>query len=47
MFKFIWLFKIYFAILKMLAEKGEEITVGGVLQLLQDVFGFLREMESN
>ena len=28
--------EIYFAILKKLAEKGEEITGGGVLQLLQD-----------
>ena len=27
--------EIYFAILKKLAEKGEEITGGGVLQLLQ------------
>jgi len=33
--------------LKKLAEKGEEITGGGVLQLLQDGFGFLRAMESN
>ena len=32
--------EIYFAILKKLAEKGEEITGGGVLQLLQDGFGF-------
>ena len=39
--------EIYFAILKKLAEKGEEITAGGVLQLLQDGFGFLRAMESN
>ena len=39
--------EIYFAILKKLAEKGEEITGGGVLQLLQDGFGFLRAMESN
>ena len=31
--------EIYFAILKKLAEKGEEITGGGVLQLLQDGFG--------
>ena len=30
-----------------LAEKEEEITGGGVLQLLQDGFGFLRAMESN
>ena len=39
--------EIYFAVLKKLAEKGEEITGGGVLQLLQDGFGFLRAMESN
>ena len=39
--------EIYFAILKKLAEKGEEITAMGVLQLLQDGFGFLRAMESN
>ena len=39
--------EIYFAILKKLAEKGEEITAGGVLQLLQDGFGFLRAIESN
>ena len=39
--------EILFAILKKLAEKGEEITGIGVLQLLQDVFGFLRALESN
>ncbi len=39
--------EIYFAILKKLAAKGEEITGEGVLQLLQDGFGFLRAMESN
>jgi len=39
--------EILFAILKTLAEKGEEITGVGVLQLLQDGFGFLRAMESN
>ena len=39
--------EIYFAILKKFAEKGEEITGEGVLQLLQDGFGFLRAMESN
>ena len=39
--------EILFAILKKQAEKGEEITGGGVLQLLQDGFGFLRAMESN
>ena len=38
--------KILFAILKKVAEK-EEITGAGVLQLLQDGFGFLRAMESN
>ena len=38
---------ILFAILKKLAEKGEEITGMGVLQLLQDGFGFLRALESN
>ena len=39
--------EILFAILKKNAEKGEEITGGGVLQLLQDGFGFLRAIESN
>jgi len=39
--------EILFAILKKLAEKGEEITGVGVLQLLQDGFGFLRAIESN
>ena len=39
--------EILFAILKKLAEKGEEITGRGVLQLLQDGFGFLRALESN
>ena len=38
--------EIIFAILKKVAEK-EEITGAGVLQLLQDGFGFLRAMESN
>jgi len=38
--------EILFAILKKLAEK-EEITGQGVLQLLQDGFGFLRAIESN
>ena len=38
--------EILFAILKKVAEK-EEITGNGVLQLLQDGFGFLRAMESN
>ena len=36
--------EILFAILKKLAEKGEEITGMGVLQLLQDGFGFLRAL---
>jgi len=39
--------EILFAILKKLAEKGEEITGSGTLQMLQDGFGFLRAMESN
>ena len=38
--------EILFAILKKVAEK-EEITGAGVLQLLQDGFGFLRAMGSN
>ena len=38
--------EILFAILKKLAE-NEEITGGGVLQTLQDGFGFLRAIESN
>ena len=38
--------EILFAIFKKVAEK-EEITGAGVLQLLQDGFGFLRAMESN
>ena len=38
--------EILFAILKKVAEK-EEITGVGVLQLLQDGFGFLRALESN
>ena len=39
--------EILFSILKKYAEKGEEITGSGVLQLLQDGFGFLRAIESN
>ncbi len=39
--------EILFAILKKLAEKGEKITGSGVLELLQDGFGFLRAIESN
>ena len=34
-------------ILKKLAENNEEITAGGVLEVLQDGFGFLRAIESN
>ena len=36
-----------FAILKELAEKDVEISGGGVLEILQDGFGFLRSPESN
>ncbi|VAX08683.1 Transcription termination factor Rho [hydrothermal vent metagenome] len=36
-----------FAILKELAEKGEEITGGGTIEVLQDGFGFLRSPEAN
>ena len=36
-----------FAILKMLAERDVEITGGGVLEILQDGFGFLRAPEAN
>ena len=39
--------EILFAILKKLAENNEEITAGGVLEVLQDGFGFLRAIESN
>jgi len=39
--------EILFAILKKLAEKGEQLTATGVLETLQDGFGFLRAMESN
>ena len=39
--------EILFAILKKLAEKNEQITGGGVLEVLQDGFGFLRAKESN
>jgi transcription termination factor Rho len=39
--------EILFAILKKLAEKNEQITGAGVLETLQDGFGFLRAMESN
>ena len=36
-----------FAILKQLAEKDVEISGGGVLEILQDGFGFLRAPEAN
>ena len=39
--------EILFAILKKLAEKNEQITATGVLEVLQDGFGFLRAKESN
>ena len=39
--------EILFSILKKLAQKNEQITGGGVLDVLQDGFGFLRAMESN
>ena len=39
--------EILFAILKKLAEKNEQITGAGVLELLPDGFGFLRAMESS
>jgi len=36
-----------FAILKQMAENGESITGGGVIEVLQDGFGFLRSPEAN
>tara|TARA_X000001036_G_scaffold437857_1_gene484198 strand:- start:852 stop:2123 length:1272 start_codon:yes stop_codon:yes gene_type:complete len=39
--------EILFAILKKLAEKNEQISASGVLDVLQDGFGFLRAIESN
>ena len=39
--------ELLFAILKKLAEKNEQITGAGVLETLQDGFGFLRAMESS
>ena len=39
--------EILFAILKKFAEKNEQITGSGVLETLQDGFGFLRAIESN
>jgi transcription termination factor Rho len=39
--------ELLFAILKSEAENGEEITGGGVLEILQDGFGFLRSPDAN
>ena len=39
--------EILFAILKKLAQKNEQIRGNGVLEVLQDGFGFLRAIESN
>ena len=39
--------ELMFSILKQLAEHGDEITGEGVLEILQDGFGFLRAPESN
>ena len=39
--------EILFSILKKLAQKNEQITGSGVLDVLQDGFGFLRASESN
>jgi len=39
--------EILFSILKKLAQNNEQITGGGVLDVLQDGFGFLRAIESN
>jgi len=39
--------EILFAILKKLAEKNEKIIGAGVIEVLQDGFGFLRAIESN
>ena len=39
--------EILFAILKKLAEKNEQIAGGGVLEVLQDGFGFFRAIEAN
>ena len=36
-----------FSILKKKAQKGEEITGSGTLEILQDGFGFLRSPEAN
>ena len=39
--------EILFSILKKLADKNEQITGGGVLEVLQDGFGFLRSPDAN
>ena len=39
--------EIYFSVLKKFAEKSEEIIGEGVLETMQDGFGFLRSAESN
>ena len=39
--------ELLFAILKKKAENGEEITGGGVLEILSDGFGFLRSPDAN
>ena len=39
--------KYFLQYLKKLAEKNEQITATGVLEVLQDGFGFLRAIESN
>lgn len=39
--------ELLFAILKSSAEQGETITGGGVLEILQDGFGFLRSPDAN
>ena len=39
--------EIFFSILKKLGEKGEEIIGDGVLETMQDGFGFLRSADSN
>jgi transcription termination factor Rho len=36
-----------FAILKLMAERGDKITGGGVIEVLQDGFGFLRSPEAS
>ena len=38
---------IMFAILKEMAEEGAEISGDGVLEVLQDGFGFLRSIDAN